>query len=222
MNTNTKPTEREDIESLLPWHAAGTLSRRDMERVEAALASDRELAQRYELVREELAEAIHLNESLGAPSVRAMNKLMAAIDAEAPVTRKVTFSLGAWLTEFVGSFAPRTLAYAGTAAAILLLLQAGVITGVLVKDRGGQNQLASYEDTIKAAGPTALVAFTPAASAADITKFLETYNAALVDGPKAGMFRVRVAGAATKEDLAKVILRMQNERAVVGFVAPAE
>jgi hypothetical protein len=33
-------------------------------------------------VREELAETIHLNETLGAPSARAMEKLFDAIDAE--------------------------------------------------------------------------------------------------------------------------------------------
>src|ERR1700716_1027055 len=74
--------ERHQIESLLPWYAAGTLGRRDAERVERALAADGELAQRYELVREELAETIALNEKLGAPSARAMEKLFAAIDAE--------------------------------------------------------------------------------------------------------------------------------------------
>ena len=52
------------------------------ERVERALAEDNELAQRYELVREDLAETIRLNEMLGAPSARAMEKLFAAIDAE--------------------------------------------------------------------------------------------------------------------------------------------
>ena len=35
-------TERRDIEALLPWHAAGTLSRRDAQRVEAALQQDRD------------------------------------------------------------------------------------------------------------------------------------------------------------------------------------
>ena len=37
-----------------------------------APANDNELAARYELVRKELGEAIRLNESLGAPSARAM------------------------------------------------------------------------------------------------------------------------------------------------------
>src|SRR5262249_43587216 len=74
--------KRHRIEALLPWHAAGTLSRRDADRVEQALAGDRELARHYDLVREERAETIRLNETLGAPSARAMEKLFAAIDAE--------------------------------------------------------------------------------------------------------------------------------------------
>jgi hypothetical protein len=90
LNMISKERDRHEIESMLPWHAAGTLGRRDAERVEQALAEDSELARRYELVRKELAETIRLNESLGAPSARAMEKLFAAIDAEetsAPRTR---------------------------------------------------------------------------------------------------------------------------------------
>jgi hypothetical protein len=82
LNMINKERERHEIESLLPWHAAGTLDRCDAERVERALAEDGELARRYELVRVELAETIHLNETLGAPAARAMEKLFAAIDAE--------------------------------------------------------------------------------------------------------------------------------------------
>jgi hypothetical protein len=43
-------SEREEIEALLPWHAAGRLSARDARRVEDALARDATLAQRYQLV----------------------------------------------------------------------------------------------------------------------------------------------------------------------------
>jgi hypothetical protein len=82
LNMLNKERERHEIESMLPWHAAGTLDRRDAERVEQALAEDNELARRYELIREELAETIRLNEMLGAPTARAMEKLFAAIDAE--------------------------------------------------------------------------------------------------------------------------------------------
>ena len=82
MNMIDKESERYEIEALLPWYAAGTLSRHDADRVEQALAGDPELARRYDLVRQELAETIHLNETLGVPSARAMEKLFAAIDAE--------------------------------------------------------------------------------------------------------------------------------------------
>ena len=71
MTTTLNAPEREEIEQLLPWHAAGTLSRRDAQRVEQALQSDPELARQYALVREEFSETIHLNETLGAPSSRA-------------------------------------------------------------------------------------------------------------------------------------------------------
>jgi len=82
MTAINKQRGRHKIEELLPWHATGTLSRRDADRVEQALAGDRVLARRYELVRQELAETTCLNEALGAPSARAMEKLFAAINAE--------------------------------------------------------------------------------------------------------------------------------------------
>src|SRR5215813_139071 len=99
MLDNNNAPERQEIEALLPWHAVGTLSRRDAIRVEQALAGDHELARHYDLVREELNETIHLNEMLGAPSARAMEKLFASIDAEAPVARKVSFDFAGRIAE---------------------------------------------------------------------------------------------------------------------------
>ena len=63
-------TKRRELEALLPWHAPGTLSRRDADCVEQALAGNRELTRHYDLVCEELAETIHLNETFGALSAR--------------------------------------------------------------------------------------------------------------------------------------------------------
>ena len=74
--------ERSRIEFLLPWYAAGTLSRSESDRVEKALAGDVELARRYALVLEELAQTINLNEALGEPSARVEATLFAAIDLE--------------------------------------------------------------------------------------------------------------------------------------------
>ena len=82
MTAINKQPARHEIEELLPWYATGRLSNRDAERVEQALAGDRKLARRYELVRWELAETTRLNAALGVPSARAMEKLFAAINAE--------------------------------------------------------------------------------------------------------------------------------------------
>jgi anti-sigma factor RsiW len=84
MATTRRILEQEpsDLELLLPWHAAGTLNARDARRVEDALARDPELAGQYAIIREEYAATVGLNDSLGAPSMRAMQKLFAAIDAE--------------------------------------------------------------------------------------------------------------------------------------------
>src|ERR1700689_2730234 len=115
--TTANESGRGDIEDLLPWHAAGTLSPRDAHRVETALAADPELARRYELVREELAQTIHLNETLGAPSPRAMQALFAKIDAEPARRPAASINLGARIAEFFASLSPRTLAWSASAAA---------------------------------------------------------------------------------------------------------
>ena len=223
MNTKNKETH-EDIELLLPWHAAGTLSRRDAQRVEQALANDNELAARYELVREELGEAIRLNESLGAPSARAMETLFAKIDAEPARKPKVSFNLGAWLANFVAGFSPRTLAYGGTIAALAIVLQAGLLTGVLINERQGQPTLASYEDTSTRSidGSFVFIRFNPLATSAEITKFLKDNKATVMHGPTGnGMYQVRVSDMVlTHSDLTLIVNRMAKSP-VVGFTVPA-
>src|SRR5262249_44708638 len=120
-----------EIEMLLPWHAAGTLNARDARRVDEALARDPELARQYAVIREEYAETIHLNEGLGAPSVRAMQKLFAAIDSEPERKPSAASRVSSGIAQFFAGLSPRTLAWSATAAAVALLLQAGVIGTVL-------------------------------------------------------------------------------------------
>jgi hypothetical protein len=219
-----KADDRQEIESLLPWHAAGTLSRRDAERVERALASDRELARRFDLVREELAETIVLNESLGAPSARALEKLFAAIDAEGAIIRKSSFAfdLRTKMSEFFAGFAPRTLAFAGGAAGLVILLQAGVIGSMLLKSPDQTMNLSSAPP-VKVESVDLLVTFVPKATADDVTKFLHDHHATIVDGPKGlGTFRLRFdADGAPKSETDRVIKEMQQSRNIVSSEFPA-
>lgn len=221
MNAMKNEAEKlpEDVELLLPWHAAGTLSRRDAARVEQALANDNELAARYELVREELGEAIRLNETLGAPSARAMQALFEKIDAEPARTPKTSFSLTAWMTDFVAGFSPRTLAYGASAAALAIVLQAGILAGVFVKEGGVGYQTVSLPQTED--GAFVSVRFNPQASAADITKLLADNKASVVGGPAAGsgMFKLRVSNGALSDAELSAIVKKIAANPAVGFAA---
>ena len=212
----------QDVEMLLPWHAAGTLSRRDAARVEQALANDNELAARYELVREELGEAIRLNENLGAPSARAMESLFAKIDAEPKREPKSTFQLGAWLTDLVASFSPRTLAYGATAAALAIVLQAGILAGVFVKQGTvDERQILASTTHTQPDASYVNIRFKPEASVADITRLLSSNKAIIVESPQStdGFFKVRVAEKALTDDELRAVTRTLGENPMVSLVA---
>ena len=220
MTSASKQTDREptELEALLPFHAAGTLNLRDARRVDEALASDPELARQYAAIQDEYAETILLNESLGAPSSRAMQKLFAAIDAEPK--RAASFNPLMTVAGFFSSLSPRTLAYAGVAGAVLVLLQAGVIGTVLVKDRADGNFRTAAFPVQSTAGTFALLRFAPDAKADDITQLLDTYKATVVSGPKAGMFRVKFGDKSlSKQDAAQLLTRLQAEKIVSMVVA---
>ena len=220
MSTTMKNApEREEIEVLLPWYAAGTLNRRDTARVEQALANDKELARQFEMVREELGETIVVNESLGAPSQRAMKALFEKIDAEpARQPAAASFNLMGRISEFMASLSPRTLAYAGGVAAIALLLQAGVI-GKLVGERTGSFDMASAPVTTSVPrGVETLVRFSPQANAAEISEFLKANNATIIDSSTDGNFRLRIP--AKKEQTAEIVKKL-GESKVVTLVLPA-
>jgi anti-sigma factor RsiW len=229
MATSKKILEQEpgEIEMLLPWHAAGTLNARDSRRVDEALGRDPELARQYAVIREEYAESIHLNENLGAPSARAMQKLFAAIDAEPARKPHASLNLAARFTGFFARLSPRTLAWSAGLGALALLLQAGVIGAVLMNNRPASFRTASLStnepitrDLGAAALPRALVRFAPDARVADVTALLDKYQASIVDGAKGGLFRLQFGDRAmTRDEVAGLMSRLQNEKIVSLAVA---
>ena len=213
-----------EIEVLLPWHAAGTLNARDARRVEEALARDPQLAKQYAVICEEYAETIHLNESLGAPSVRAMQKLFAAIDGEPLRKPSLTFRISAGIAQFFASLSPRTMAWSAGAAALALLLQAGVIGTVLLKGQTYQTASLSTNEKpaatmtrdLSAAGtpPRALVRFAPDAKMADINTLLDNYQATVVGGAN-GLFRLQFGSKSmNKDEVSGLMNKLRGEKIV--------
>jgi anti-sigma factor RsiW len=231
MAASKKMVEQEpsEIELLLPWHAAGTLNARDARKVEEAMTRDPELARQYAVIREEYAGTIELNESLGAPSTRAMQKLFAAIDAEPARKPSTSVSIATRISGFLASLSPRTLAWSASLAAVALLVQAGFIGTVLMKNQPASFQTASLSmnepqsitrDLSSTPPVRALVRFAPDARIGDVTALLDKYQASIVDGAKGGMFRLQFAkGATSKDEFANLLSRLQNEKAVSLAVA---
>ena len=219
--------EPSEIEMLLPWHAAGTLSARDAKRVEEALARDPELAKQYAVIREEYAETIGLNESLGAPSARAMTKLFAAIDGEPARKPSMSSRISAGISGFFASLSPRTLAWSASLGATGAVAAGG-------RDRRGAGQepaarrrsrpprSASNEPITRSMGPEApraLVRFAPDARVADITALLDNYQASIVDA-RGGMFRLQFGTKAmSKDEVAGLMNRLKSEKIVSLAVA---
>ena len=232
MAANKKMLDREpgEIEMLLPWHAAGTLNARDARRVEEALARDPDLARQYAVIREEYAETIDLNESLGAPSARAMQKLFAAIDGEPVRMPSLSARIAARISGFFAGLSPRTLAWSASLGALLLLLQAGVIGAVLMKNQGSSFQTASLDMSERPAAPTApitrdlsgggappraLVRFSDDARVSDIKTLLNNYHASIVGGAQEGMFRLQFGNnAMRKDEVAALLSKLQKEKIV--------
>jgi anti-sigma-K factor RskA len=222
--STAKQSEPSEIELLLPWYAAGTLDARESQQVEAALANDPELAARYEWVRAELAQETHVSEAAGEPSGRDVKALFAKIDALPAQKSRSSIDFGARIAEFLAALSPRTLAWSAMAAALAIVLQAGLLAGIMLKEKSaGGYETASVPANVSGEGSYVLLRFQPQASAADVANFLETNQLSIAGGPSAGgLYRVRVAPTKlAKADLTRLVNTLQDNK-VVGFIAATE
>ena len=220
----TSTHEPSEVELLLPWYAAGTLNRREAAQVEAALAADPALAERLDWVRAEFAQEIYINEEAASPPDNDVKALFAKIDA-LPARRPGTLAASTptfadRVGEFFAALSPRTLAWSGAAAALVILLQAGVIGDMVLK---GGYDTASVPQNMPANGSYVLIRFQPQATAADIASFLAANKLSIVEGPSGGtLYRVRVAETKlAKPELTDIVNKLQNDK-VIGFIAATE
>lgn len=130
-----------EIEALLPWYAVGALNARDMRRVDIAVARDHSLAKQYAAIRHEHVETVRLNENLGAPSPRVIQKLFAAIDAEsaepsnAHLARNQSSSsiASVRLRGFLIGLSPRAVVWSIALAISGSMLLGGAVGALLIK-----------------------------------------------------------------------------------------
>ena len=195
MNTANEG-ERKDIEELLPWHAAGTLSRRDAQRVEAALAKRSRACASLRTGARGAWRRPSSSTKRWARRRRARWKHCSPeIDAEPP-RKAASLDLGVRASA-IFSLASRHAPWRGRRRLRRLpscCRQASSRASCSTSKGVGGYETASVPAAVKGEGAYALIRFQPQASAADITKFLETNKLTLTGGPTAGgLYRVKVA-----------------------------
>jgi len=219
--TTDRQEEIEAIEAMLPWYAAGTLDPRDVERVEDALARSPALRASLRLVQEDRDETVALNESLGAPGAAAWARVLAVATAE---PRKPSLKTRlASLADLLGLGAEPNrarLAWAGAAAAIVIVLQAATILSLLPVAKGPGYQTAS-EAPVAAEGANVLVAFAPDARLDQVGAWLQEHHASIVDGPRGGLYRLRVGDKSLSKDQMSALEAELAASPLVRTVLPA-
>lgn len=182
--------EPDAIDLLLPFHATGRLSASERAQIEAALARDPDVARRLAIVDAERTETNAHNAGLGAPSRRSRDALFARIDADIARRQPLSRNWLARLGERLAGLSPPALAGLSLAACLLILVQAGLLGGLLLPRAPATSyETASHRD---AAARFALVAFAPTAKASEIEDALRAVGATIVEGPRpGGLYRIR-------------------------------
>jgi anti-sigma factor RsiW len=222
-NDTTAPTEREEIEMLLPWYVSGRLDAGDRARVESYLARDAGMRHQLDLIRAEQQETIAANEALRTPAAGALDRLMASLPHHTPgLAERITMSsVYQTVADFFAAPTVRGVRLAAVAAAALLLIQAVTISTLLMRGDGGTYQTASGQADTK--GVSAFVVFADDVRVPAITALLADFDATIADGPKpGGVYKVRLRSSDLSEAARGALLRrLADRRDVVRSVLPA-
>jgi len=220
---NNAHHEREEIEELLPWYVSGKLEPRLAARVRQYLEAHPELARHVAIAREESDAAIAANEAIRPLGAAALDRLRASVAAH-PRKPSLAMRLEQWrgtLAETIGALSPSQIALAGSAAALLILVQAGVI-GTLVVERGAPvyETAAGPQDTKP--GIELLIGFKDTATVGEMGALLKQMDARIVDGPRSGVYRLRIPATDEKDGGRADALRVLQQSGIVGFVLPGK
>lgn len=211
-------SERDEIEALLPWYVTGRLDARERARVERYVREHPEVQAHLALAREESDATVTANEAIHAPGRDALDRLLASV-AAAPRRQPLGAAFGQLANRFsdwIAGLAPPQLALAAAVAALLVMLQAAAI-GALVLERAGAPtyQSAGGEQTTGESFEL-LVGFADTATMGDIAALLKRLDAVVIDGPRAGLSRLRLPD--TGEEGRKAAIEALHQSGVVTTV----
>lgn len=194
---------------MLPWYVNGTLDDADRARVDDWLRTDpaaaAELAWFQSLQQKVRADAPDVSDEIGLARtlqrIRAESRpaaVAAPTPRRAPVAPSFTERLRGWLDQF-------NLSPAFAMAALVVVVQAGVILNLASGDRDYEQVRAVTTGTAPTTGQLLRVAFKPEAREQEIRLLLVTLQGNIESGPgQLGDYYVRVPVAAATDALARL------------------
>jgi hypothetical protein len=212
-----KLSERDEIEALMPWYVSGKLDASSRAGVERYLEAHPEDRAHLALVREESDATIAANEAILAPGPEALDRLRASI-ASAPRGQPLWAQLSERLADWISGLAPPQVAFAAAIAALVLVLQAAAIGALIMERVAAPAYQTASDGEIVADGIELLVGFAETATAGEISALLRQLDAVVVDGPRAGLYRLRLPDQ--EDEGGKAATELLKKSGVVTIVLP--
>ena len=224
MTASNGNAEREEIEMLLPWYVTGRLDGADRTRVEGWLQRDPGLARQLDLIREERQAASDVALATPLPDGLTVDRTMSRIVGDrSRMPASTGRSLWAQLAGILDFPTPRAVRFAAVATAIIIVAQTVAVATLVHRSPSAYETASGGSQAGAAAGTFALVKFTDAATAADISQSLGELGVTIVDGPRAGgLYLVRLSASvmlAAERD--RAIGRLRDQPRIVAFATPS-
>jgi len=219
--------EHEEIESLLPWYVNGTLSAEDHQRVKRYIAAHPEMESQLAALRDDQISDISANEIIHSDSETALQRLMNSIESEKPEMRRRTKSTNTIMSQvevWVRSLSPTGLTLAAVTGAIVIIVQAGLLTMLLWYLPEGETVYRTASGGQESTEIKALVQFNKDAKLEDISRFLSKHQVQILAGPKPGGFYTIgfSADAVEKTSRLELLNKLSANKALVTLVLPAK
>ncbi len=225
MSTQSPPEmSREEIELLLPWFVTRKLEPAEHKRVEAYLATHPDMHRQISLAEDERSSVTSDNEAMGAPLSGGLSRLMAAIDSTSASRQFEVSKLGARIQAVLVWLGSRSaLVPVATAAAVVLVAQAGVIGALLWHNSlpPSKGIHVAADAKVETSGTFALAGFVPTATVEQIERALQPVGITLSDGPRAGgIYRLRLSEIKLSDtERERLLAALSANKDVIRFVA---
>jgi anti-sigma factor RsiW len=175
---------------LLPWYANDTLSKAERQRVDRHLktcsACQRELAQVQTLEQ----AVLQSHETIPEPSPDALERVLTQIEGIERIERIEREQKRSQFWDRLRSFIPSApfsaRRVAGALAAIVIVLQAAAIVGMLGErstEPGSFRTLSGAEESVGTDAPRIIIAFAGSASQGEVQALLQSLDANIIKGP---------------------------------------